>query len=307
MTLEKISFAGWNDCIRIRHRDIEMLVAKSFGPRILRFGMINEPNLLHLRPDQIGLTGGTEWRIYGGHRLWHAPEEMPRTYSPDNNPVDLQLIDDGIKLIQQSEPETGIQKSMEITFIPEQNIVKVNHRLTNCGESGIQLAPWSLSVLDGEGRLIIPQESYQSADKAFSPVRAMAMWPYTRLHDTRWQWSDKYLQAIYDSKISSEQKLGVSNTAGWMAYSLNGQTLIKLFSYDPRSTYPDFGSNAEVYIDGHFIEMETLGPLVLIPPGGMTEHAEYWTVEKIPLTFDDASIDAKLLPRIKAMKIITGY
>ena len=29
-----------------------------------------------------GKTGGSEWHIYGGHRLWHAPEVMPRTYYP---------------------------------------------------------------------------------------------------------------------------------------------------------------------------------------------------------------------------------
>ena len=39
-------------------------------------------------PDTKVTTDLGEWKPWGGHRLWAAPEAMPRTYSPDNSPID---------------------------------------------------------------------------------------------------------------------------------------------------------------------------------------------------------------------------
>ncbi|MBA4166648.1 MAG: hypothetical protein H0X41_03740 [Chitinophagaceae bacterium] len=301
-SFEKISYCGWTDCIRLLCNGIEMIVATTFGPRILYFGFAGQENLLHLEHDQLGLTGGEDWRIYGGHRLWHAPEAMPRTYSPDNDPVEVRIIAYGVRLIQQTEASTRIQKEVDITFLPNHCGVKVLHRLRNEGLWDVELAPWALSTLSGSGTLIIPQEPYGPADTSLLPVRAVAMWPFTKLHDPRWKWSDKFLLAVFDADMHSEQKLGITNTAGWMAYSLNGQVLIKSFPYDPAHTYPDLGCNAEVYIDGRFIEMETLGAQRMLKRGNTTEHIEYWALEKLSLTPDDASIGSQLLPRVHALQ-----
>jgi len=60
----------------------------------------------------------------------------------------------------------------------------------------------------------------------------------------------------------------VLNKQGWTAYYLNGEILIKKFDYDPDVVYPDYGCNNETYINGNLLEIETLGPLTKIPPGG---------------------------------------
>ena len=78
-----------------------------------------------------GKTGGEEWNIFGGHRLWHAPEVMPRTYFPDNYPVDYTWDGITLKLVQQIESTTGIVKEIDITLDPDRNHVKILHRLIN--------------------------------------------------------------------------------------------------------------------------------------------------------------------------------
>jgi len=35
-------------------------------------------------------------RLYGGHRIWVASEELPRSYHPDNSPVELSYDSEGI-------------------------------------------------------------------------------------------------------------------------------------------------------------------------------------------------------------------
>ena len=46
-------------------------------------------------PDQLGLTKSDKWLLFGGHRLWHAPEAA-RTYYPDFEPVLVQEIENGL-------------------------------------------------------------------------------------------------------------------------------------------------------------------------------------------------------------------
>ena len=63
--------------------------------------------------DCVGLGS---YHFYGGHRLWHAPEDTSRTYMPDSEPVELTAVEHGFHLVQAIETHTGIQKSMQITL-----------------------------------------------------------------------------------------------------------------------------------------------------------------------------------------------
>src|ERR1035437_2831795 len=140
--MEKINFEGWPDCIRLFNREIELIITTDVGPRIIRCGYKNEPNLFYISEQEKGKSGGNEWHIYGGHRLWHAPEVMPRTYYPDNYPVAYSWSEGTLKLSQAVESTTGIIKEMEITLAQESNNVKVLHRLINTNLWTIETAAW---------------------------------------------------------------------------------------------------------------------------------------------------------------------
>ena len=128
---EKVSYGGWPNCVRLTNGQIELIITTDVGPRVIRLGFVGGQNLFKEFADQMGKTGGTEWRSYGGHRLWHAPEAMPRTYFPDNSAVKYTWDGKTLKLVQPIETTTGIVKEMEITLNPNENHVTVLHRLTN--------------------------------------------------------------------------------------------------------------------------------------------------------------------------------
>ena len=88
MKLQKTPYGGWKNCIRLTNAEIELIATTDVGPRVIRLGFIGGQNLFKEWKDQLGKTGSDKWVIYGGHRLWHAPEVMPRTYAPDNGPVE---------------------------------------------------------------------------------------------------------------------------------------------------------------------------------------------------------------------------
>ena len=300
---EKINYNGWPNCIRLSNDEIELIVTTDVGPRIMRFGFINGQNLLYPVPEHAGKTGGEEWRIYGGHRLWLAPEALPFSYNPDNDEVEFELQDKHIKLIQAKEAITGIVKEIEITLSPDKNEVKVLHRLINQNLREVELAAWAITMLAPGGRAIIPQEPYGEGDDYLLPSRSLALWQYTKMNDPRWIWGEKYIQVKQDPLFTSEQKIGVTNKQGWIAYCLKGEVLIKKFDFDPAVVYPDYNCNNETYISANYLEIETLGPLTKLAPGGMVEHTEHWLLAKATADETDKSIDTNILPIVSSFQM----
>ena len=154
--ISKVSYGGWPDCCRLNNGVVDLVVTLDVGPRIIRFGFVGEPNEFKEFESMLGKTGGDEWRSYGGHRLWHAPESMPRTYHGDNWPVHLEPHDGWIRVIQPVEPTTGIQKEMDIHLDGEAAHVQVTHRLCNTNCWTVELAPWALSVMAPGGTAALP-------------------------------------------------------------------------------------------------------------------------------------------------------
>ena len=85
--MEKVEYKGWSNCVRLSNDLVDLIATTDVGPRIIRFGFVGGENEFKEYEDMMGQTGGDEWRTYGGHRLWHAPEVQPRTYFPDNAPI----------------------------------------------------------------------------------------------------------------------------------------------------------------------------------------------------------------------------
>ncbi len=296
---EKVNYGGWPNCVRLTNGQIELIITTDVGPRVIRCGFVGGQNLFKEFADQMGKTGGSEWRSYGGHRLWLAPEAMPRSYFPDNGPVKYAWDGKTLKLTQPVETSTSIAKEMEITLNPDDNQVSVLHRLTNKSLWDLELAPWALTVMAPGGRAIFPQEPFRPHPEFLQPARTMVIWAYTDMSDARWTWGTKYIQLRQDSKAKTKQKIGLMNTLGWAAYYLNGELFIKRFGFDPKSEYPDWGCNNESFTDPEMLEVETLGPLTKLAPGGHIEHVERWFLDRVKLEESELSLDEQLMPLVR--------
>ena len=294
--MQKVAYAGWPNCIQVSNGQIELIATTDVGPRIIRFGFVGGPNLFSEVPEHLGKTGGDEWKSYGGHRLWHAPEVMPRSYVPDNSSIEHVWDGRTLKLIQPVEASTGLQKEIEITLDEKANRVSVLHRIRNKNGWAIEAAPWALSVMRGPGTAIFPQEL--PVDQLL-PVRPLVLWGYTDMRDARWTWGTKFIQLRSDPAADKPQKFGIMNTLGWAAYAREETVFIKRFNFDPKAVYPDFGCNTESYTRGDMIEVETVGPLRKIESGAFVEHVEHWFLFKCKIGGTDDELEAQLAPLIK--------
>ena len=278
--MEKIDFEGWPNCIRLSNSEIELVITTDVGPRIIRCGFIKGQNLLYVSDEDRGKSGGSQWRIYGGHRLWHSPEAMPRSYFPDNGSVGHKWDGKMLTVTQPVESTTGIIKEMEITLDQEKNHVTILHRLVNTNLWTIETSVWPVTAHAPGGRAIVPQEPYIDPADYLLPARPIVLWYYTRMNDPRWSWGEKYIEMKFDASCSSEQKIGILNKLGWAAYVCGEDVMIRRFDYQPDAKYEDYGCNNELYINGNFLEIETLGPVTRIIPGGSAEHTQRWLLVK---------------------------
>ncbi len=297
--MERVAYGGWPNCVRLSNGVLELVATTDVGPRLIRFGLLGGSNVFREWPEQLGKTGGEGFRIYGGHRLWHGPEDPQRTYVADNQPVQWNWHEGTLRLTAPTETLTGLQKEMEIVMDPSRARVTVRHRLINRGLKPVTTMPWSISVMPGPGRAIVPQEPYVAHAERLLPARTMTLWAYTDMRDPRYTWGTKYVQIACDPGVNRAQKIGFMNTVGWAAYAGGGTLFVKRFGYDARALYADLGCNVEVYTGGDMLELETMGRLAPLAPGATAEHVEVWHLFPATLDGDDNLLETKLLPLIR--------
>jgi hypothetical protein len=304
--IEKREYHGWANCYFLGNGSVELLVLADVGPRIIRYALTGGENQFHEFPDQAGLCGGGEFRLYGGHRLWVWPEDE-RTYFPDNRRVEVETIRTRATFtapIEAQPPGTGLQKSLAVQLSEEGSHVRVIHSIANHSFQPTRLAPWTPTVMRPGGRGILPLPERAAMDKDhFQSVSPLALWSFTDFTDNRWRLGSNFLQLVQQEKPAgrfTEQMSGLFNAAAWGAYVRSGSLFLKRTRIEPQGQYPDFGCNFEMFTNSEFLELETLGPVVTLQPGQSVEHTEdWWLFEGLSAIESEASIRSEVAPLVE--------
>ena len=282
--MEKIQYQAFQNCLRLTNGEIEIVVSTDFGPRILAYNFVGGENVFGIHAEAKTETALGEFKPYGGHRLWLAPENMPNSYAPDNAPVEYFFDEraNSIRLVQPLESVTKTQKEITVTLDEKGSGVRVEHKVTNLGEREIELAAWALTIMRAGGEACVPNEPFAPyGAETLLPVRNLTVWSYTDLSDARWTFDADFIRLRVDRERSAPQKIGVLNKQNRVEYRLADVVFTKRFEYVENAVYPDLNSNVELYTAGDFIEIETLAPLERLTAKSASEHTELWRLDKI--------------------------
>lgn len=297
---ETVNYQGWRST-RLHNGSVELIVPQEIGIRVMRFGFIGQPNQFLEVPEELGTRGGDAWRIYGGHRLWHAPETFERTYSRDNFPVEHAQHGETL-IVTQPVDHAGIQKQVEIMLDAEAARATVLHRLTNKGVWPVTLSVWALSVMANGGVTIVPLPPRGSHETELLPNTRLTLWPYTDMSDPRWTWGREYVLLRHDAHAKAPQKFGLGNAHGWAAHWNNGTLFACRAAYQTEADYPDYGCSYEFFTNYQIMEVETLSPLTTLEPGQSATHTETWHLwDGVPQPHNDADVAAHIAPLLAAL------
>jgi len=303
--VEKREYRGWPGAYFLSNDAVELVVLADVGPRVIRYALHSGENQFYEFTNQAGQSGGNEFRLYGGHRLWAWPE-VERTYFPDNCPVEVISTSSGATFtapVETSAPGTSLQKAISIELSEQGTHVKIVHSIRNLSSTTTQLALWTPTVMRPGGRAILPFPPRATMDKDhFQSVSPLTLWSFTDFTDRRWVLGQEFLQLIQQEKPSGrfpEQMSGLFNLAGWGIYVRSGCVFMKRASVVPNAQYPDFGCNFEVFTNPEFLELETLGPVVTLQFGEAAHHTEHWwLLDGLPTISSEESIRSSILPLV---------
>jgi hypothetical protein len=276
--------------LTLSNGEVTLSAATGFGPRITAYGFEGGRSVLGVIPAEESSTPtafGEPWHIYGGHRLWYAPEDAVGSYFPDNSPVRVQR--DGLRLVLTQVPErhTGLEKEIELRLDAHGTGVQLIHRLRHLGTRTIRLAPWALTVMAKGGEGFFSQPTFSPHPTSLAPARNMVLWPFTLMDDARWRWGSRLVRLRQDPSVppgrNEAQKVGLFNEQGWLGYALDGVVFIKAFPV-LGGLHADLGCNAQLFTNRLILELESLGPLVTLEPGDVVEHQERWYLARASLS-----------------------
>jgi hypothetical protein len=106
------------------------------------------------------------------------------------------------------------------------------------------------------------------------------MWAYTDFSDPRWMLTKHYLVLKQDAQKASPQKAGLFNVHTRAGYLLGSDLFVKRYEANPAVPYPDFNCSFEVFANGEFLELETLGPIADLLSGFSVTHIESWSLHR---------------------------
>ncbi len=277
MKIEQLNYHGWENSYCLSNDYVELVILTDVGPRIMHFAKKldnqNGRNFFKEFAEVLGTTNHRHWVNYGGHRLWHAPEDKERTYMPDNDPVHFETTANSVTVTQIPELVTGVQKQIKVILQPKS--VKVVHHVFNKNLWEVELAPWAISMMAQGGSILMP--TTQKQEGRLQATHSLNLWEYSDLSDSRWEFGKHCILLHQDSSKETAEKGGVSS-ASWGAYFRGTEVFLKVYALIDNQNYPDFGSALEAYSHKDFMELETLAPLQKIAPQGVATHVEEWHV-----------------------------
>jgi hypothetical protein len=284
MSVTTAQYAG-HEAIQIEAGNVRLMVTTSVGPRVLALLDVGGTNALAELPDAtLDCPGSAPFHLYGGHRLWAAPEDPRVTYRPDDESVGVESLEDGVRLRTRPDPVAGTSRETTIRVTGPERFA-FEYRVVNTSERRQRLAGWAITMMAPGGRAWMPLLTEPFDPGGFLAQRNIVLWPYARSDDPRLVITDSAIEVRADRVAAhggvGKFKVGTSLRRGWVAHWAGGVLLVKHAGHDESREYADMGASAQVYTQPEFTELETLGPLADLAPGEAAVHSEDWDVRLV--------------------------
>jgi len=284
MPITTTTYAG-HEAIQIDAGAVRLVATTSVGPRVL--GLITEDGRNHFAelPDMtLPCPGSEPIHLRGGHRLWAAPEDPRVTYRPDDDPVGVEEIVDGVKLSTRTDAVAGTSREMDIRVTGPERLT-FDYRVINRADRSQRLAAWAITMMAPLGRAWLPVLTEPFDPGGFQGQRNIVLWSYARNDDPRLVLHDYAVEVrsavLADQPLDQPFKVGTSLRRGWTAHWGDGVLLVKRASHDEAREYADMGASGQLYSHRDFTELETLGPLTDLAPGAAAVHGEDWEIHLV--------------------------
>lgn len=296
-----VFYNGW-PVIPLANRWIQMNIAPGLGGRIMQVSLGNypflfvNPALAGILPEANGLSEEGTWLNFGGEKIWPAPQgwDLPGHWPGPPDPVldsgayTFSMNKQAVTLSSPPDPYTGLQIGRSISVSEEMAEIKISAVFTNHGQEPSAWSVWPVIQMnanhpscEGRYRVTCPVNASSRFTHGYTVMHGLVNSPqYSRDAHGNLQVDFQYLVG----------KVGLDSTAGWMAYCdrQEGKVMVARYEARPGAEYPE-NTSVQVWAQGRgmifsrnrvrefsadpeenppYLEMELLGPLEQVSPGG---------------------------------------
>ncbi len=288
MQIKHVEFSGL-DALQLETTELCMIVVTGMGPRIAYWGRQGGENLLYWQRDDIGRKG---WLLLGGHRVWitrPGADESEDTYAADNQPCEVQQLENGVRVTGGCHPFLHVRRGIEIVQYSESSFA-VTSFLLNEGPmlySGGVWAPTCIDPSRGKEFAILIGDRQLTWDVVKIVIPRMFAGHTSLVADPQISWTEDYL-VLRPTGIESKRMVMAPHGMLAMTWPEQGLSFVKQSQYHPRGNYP-FGCNLALYVgpDNFMVEMESYGIQETVLPQQTIYLEERWTLADTVLHWQD--------------------
>jgi hypothetical protein len=139
------------------------------------------------------------------------------------------------------------------------------------------VAPWAITQLAPGSEVWVPAAKVAKGEEKM-PDRNTVLWPYSNADKAGITWAVDGMR-FNPAAVDNPFKFGTYAGSGRVEVQYAEYKFIKTFGAEHSAHYPDRGCNLEFYAAKDYLEVETLGPLQELKPGGEIKHDEVCEVE----------------------------
>jgi hypothetical protein len=292
ITLEKITYHGWNDSWLLSNGRINLVVVPDIS-RIMEYSLDGD-NIIWHNPDEYGKTyplteksyhfGGSR-AVFGSEDIWGKFNDYILDHGKSN--IEIDSTEEGLPLVRMIYGpgfRCGAQITREI-IMHENGDVDINHKLTNISADVIEYGLWEVCQTKSPcfaAFPINPKSKYENGIYNIVPISK---------DDDQFSIIDGYSITEYKGKLG---KIGADSDGPFMFWASGKLGHLKIFKpMDRNYPYPDDGCSVQVYTNNKdikgeaFLELEVLGPMIPLKTGDSSKLKETWKIFDLPETVKD--------------------
>lgn len=295
-----VDFAGYTDCIKLENPGTTVILGPHAGGRVLSYahkgvealfqdpaqhGWINGPNQSRVELSAGRFDIGPEHTIPKHPKLWLGPWTAEIT-GPRR-----------ARMTSVEDDATGVQLIRDFELDAASSQLRCTQTIRNASNKTKHWCHWSRTFAQGNGICLIPLTPNSRFPKSYVMYGPGPVINY-QPDDPNIRQRDGFLEIFGPPERA---KLGMDSHAGWFAYLMRNDLLfIKRFPTYPDRAYNEIAAlTISIWYNKDIVcELEPIGPMENIPPGGSAQFTETWSLLPFAFPADGADADLNAIARI---------
>lgn len=283
--ISSLSHHGWQGSYLLSNWIAEVIVVPAIG-RVMQFRFAEDnagPFWQNRALDgQVHHPACDEWLNFGGDKCWPAPQsawphQQGRDWPPprafDAGPVQAAVNGSALVLTAPMDSTWGIQVVRKVELDPNLPKLRMKTEYRKLSGPPVKVAIWTVTQMQEPECVCMSLAAPSIFDKGY--VRLLDAEP-AQLRIQQLQTGGRVLSLARHR--SAHTKIGADCASlAW----IGRECVVRIAVERLPGEYPDGGCLTEIYTNPdplHYVELETLGPLVTMSPGDQMQHNVSYTL-----------------------------